>query len=54
MKFVKHKIVSGFPCNNEAIFMIITEDYGSLTTTNKEEFEKVMKDGYIELQHNED
>lgn len=31
--------------------MIITENFGNLTTTNKDEFDKVMKDGYIELEH---
>ncbi len=47
----KHKIITGFPCNNGLFFMIITENFGNLTTTNKDEFDKVMKDGYIELEH---
>lgn len=47
----KHKIITGFPCNDGKGYMIMTENFGNLITTNKEAFEKVMKDGFIELEH---
>lgn len=50
---VKHKIISGFPCNNNSIYAIITEDYGTLTTTSKEQYEEAMSNGYVELEHEE-
>ena len=51
MVTVKHKIISGFPCNNKMVFTVITEDFGTLTTTDEEAFNNVMKDGYLELEH---
>lgn len=50
---VKHKIISGFPCNGGEVYLIITSDYGTLLTKKKEEFDKVMKVGFIELEHEE-
>lgn len=53
MIYQKHKIITGFPCNNGEMYMIMTEDFGNLTTTSKKQFDQVMKDGYIELAHDE-
>lgn len=53
MQTVKHKIISGFPCNNNSFYMIMTEDYGNLVTAKKDQFDKAMADGYIELEHKE-
>lgn len=50
---IKHKIISGFPCNNNQAYCVITDDYGTLITKEKKQFDKAMKVGYIELEHEE-
>jgi len=48
---VKDKIISGFPCNNNTLFTIITEKYGMAHTSNKEAFDRVMAQGYVEVEN---
>ena len=51
---VKQKILTGFPCNNGAIYMVMTEDKSIYTVTSKKTFEEAIKNGYIEIEEDKE
>lgn len=51
---IKEKIKAGFPCNNGAMYMVITENKGMYTITSKEKYDKAMEAGYIEINKSEE
>lgn len=51
---IKQKILTGFPCNNGAVYMMMTEDKSIYTVTSKKSFDEAMKNGYIEIEESEE
>lgn len=49
---IKQKILTGFPCNNEEIYVVITENKEMYTINSKNSFNETMKEGYIEIEEN--
>ena len=46
----RYKIITGFPCNNGMAYMIMLENHEPLITSNKEAYDKAIKDGYVEME----
>lgn len=49
---IKQKILTGFPCNNKEIYVVITENKDMYTITNRKSFDEAMNEGYIEIEEN--
>lgn len=49
---IKQKILTGFPCNNGEIYVVITENRDMYTINNENSFKEAMKEGYIEIEEN--
>lgn len=50
---IKQRIITGFPCNNEQMYVVITENKDMYTINNKKSFDEAIKKGYIEIEKND-